>query len=132
MAFKDVNKLVTSLSIGSKSHEPYSLRRVKGASPEYIAKANKDYEDVIPFLKESGYNLDNANTALFEKYMDDLFAKIDNDEELQGFYNRGKYEEGNNLYNERYGKLYNALDKGWDKFATDEYVEKAPYGYEDD
>lgn len=131
MAYKNPNELADKLQ---KPHrEPYSLnvRRVKGASPEYLAQVNKDYEEVIPFLKEQGYNLDNVDSVAFENFMDELFAKVDADEELQGLYRSGKTKEGNDLYNSRYGKLYNALDKGWDKYAAAEFAAKAPYGYED-
>jgi len=63
--------------------------------------------------------------------MQDLFKKQEADEELQNLYKKGKFIEGNDLYNQRYGKLYNALDRLWNKYSTDEFVAKAPYGYED-
>lgn len=142
--FKEINNMPDQVfkspmaqanALQEQAHkEPYNLnlKRVKGASPEFIAKTNKEYEEVVPFLKEQGYNLDNVDSVAFEKYMDELFAKIDADQELQGLYKAGKHNEGNTLYNERYGKLFNALDKGWNKHATDEFAKQAPYGYEDE
>ena len=106
-------------------------KEVKGADSRFVKKVNDDYEEVKPFLKESGYDVDNATTEKVEKYINDLFGKIDADEELQGLYRSGKAQAGNDLYNQRYAKTFQALDKMWDKFSTDDYVKKAPYGYID-
>lgn len=128
------NPLEQADSIGQELHEPYksSIRVPKGSSVDYRNKVNAEYESFLPYLKEQGYQTEGAHWKDVEKHLDDLFKGIESDEELQGFYKQHKYNEGNNLYNERYGKKFQALMSMLDKLYNDEWWATAPMGYEED
>ena len=63
--------------------------------------------------------------------MHDLFKNSDADEELQGLYKKGNYDEGNKLWGERYKPTYDALMNAYDKLYNDYWIKNAPMGYED-
>lgn len=125
MADKDVNKIVSDLS----TPKP---RRVKGSSPEYTQRINSQYESVLPLLKEKGYDVDKFTQEGVESHLRDFFKGANADEEMQGFYNKGKHDEGNRIWNERYQPTFDALMIAYDKLYNDYWQKNAPMGYEDD
>lgn len=106
-------------------------RRVKGSSPEYTARINKQYEDALPLLREKGYDVDNWDMAGIEQTLKEFFDGSHKDEELQGLYNKGaKY--GNVLWDKKYKPTFDALMIALDKYYNDDWQAKAPMGYEED
>lgn len=108
------------------------VRRVKGSSPEYTARINKQYEDALPLLREKGYDVDNWDQKGVEQTLRELFKSSDADEEMQGFYKSGKHDEGNKIWDARYKPTFDALMIAYDKLYNDYWQKNAPMGYEED
>ena len=107
-------------------------RRVKGSSPEYTERINKQYEDALPLLRGKGYPVDKWDMNGIEGHLREFFKGSNADEELQGYYNKHDYDNGNKLWDERYKPTFDALMIALDKYYNDDWQKKAPMGYEED
>lgn len=120
--------------------EDEEIRYPSGTSKEYTDRVNADYEKVIPFLKENGYDVDaftndtvdNKFSSNIEEHLRKLFEGSNADEELQGLYKQSKYDEGNALWDKKYKPLFDALMRAEDKYYNDWYIKNAPNGYPKD
>ena len=115
-------------------------RRVKGSSPEYTARVNKQYEEILPLLKEKGYDVDSFTSETIDnhfdsnirQHLDKFFKDSDADKEIQDLYTKHDYDKGNALWNERYRPTFNALMRAYDKYYNDWWQANAPMGYEEE
>lgn len=116
------------------ANTPFSLfekpvRYPKGTSKEYTDRINSEYEKSIPLLKEKGYDTDSFTQDIIEKHLDDFFSNYhkDRDEINKGL----GTNEINQHWDTNYRPTFNALMTALDKFYNDDFIKKAPYGYED-
>ena len=105
------------------------IRYPKGTSKEYTERINQEYEKAIPLLKEKGYDVDSFNQEVIEKHLDDFFTNYhkDRDEINKGL----KLDEINKFWEANYKPVFGALMTSLDKFYNDDFIKKAPYGYND-
>lgn len=106
-------------------------REIKGSSSEYTNRINKQYEDLIPFLKEKGYDIDAFNEDTVETHIRNLFDKWHEDEK-QKWGGRGPLQESNAYWDSNYKPIFDALMVALDKYYNDDWRKRVPMGYVDD